>query len=243
MATARSSAAKAPAASPAIPISNAKARSRTPTASRSSATTATPNVRASPASREPGGSLAERRSTTTPGIAPSASCSSDTRSCSSLSGGSRPAMSRRSSNNRSDSPRHAFSRVDSERTRSGMTAFEDVVVREAQLPQGVVRYRELGIGEPIVLVHGLLTNSLLWTDVATTLARDFRVIAPDWPLGSHERPLRPGTDLSPPGLARLIADLLAALKLEDVTLVGNDTGGALCQLAAVHHPERVARLV
>jgi pimeloyl-ACP methyl ester carboxylesterase len=124
-----------------------------------------------------------------------------------------------------------------------MTAFENLEPREAQLPQGAVRYRELGTGEPIVLVHGLLTNSLLWADVASALAKDFRVIAPDWPLGSHERPLRPGTDLSPAGLAGVIADFLAALELEHVTLVGNDTGGALCQLVAVHHPERLARLV
>jgi pimeloyl-ACP methyl ester carboxylesterase len=124
-----------------------------------------------------------------------------------------------------------------------MTAFEDLELHEAQLPQGAVRYRELGTGEPIVLVHGLLTNSLLWADVASVLGKDFRVIAPDWPLGSHELPLRPGTDLSPPGLARMIADLLAALELEEATLVGNDTGGALCQLVAVQHPERVARLV
>jgi pimeloyl-ACP methyl ester carboxylesterase len=124
-----------------------------------------------------------------------------------------------------------------------MAAFEDLELREAQLPQGTVRYRELGTGEPIVLVHGLLTNSLLWADVASALAKDFRVIAPDWPLGSHERPLRPDADLSPAGLATVIADFLAALELERVTLVGNDTGGALCQLVAVHHPERLGRLV
>jgi pimeloyl-ACP methyl ester carboxylesterase len=124
-----------------------------------------------------------------------------------------------------------------------MTAFEDLELREAQLPQGEIRYRELGTGEPIVLVHGLLTNSLLWADVASSLAKDFRVIAPDWPLGSHERPLRPGTDLSPAGLAGVIADFLGALELEHVTLVGNDTGGALCQLVAVDHAERLGRLV
>jgi pimeloyl-ACP methyl ester carboxylesterase len=124
-----------------------------------------------------------------------------------------------------------------------MTAFEDLEPREAELLQGTVRYRELGTGEPIVLVHGLLTNSLLWADVASALATDFRVIAPDWPLGSHERPLRPGADLSPTGLAGLIADFLAALELEHVTLVGNDTGGALCQLVAVDRPERLSRLV
>jgi pimeloyl-ACP methyl ester carboxylesterase len=55
--------------------------------------------------------------------------------------------------------------------------------------------------------------------------------------------MRPDADLSPHGLARLISDLLAALDVEDVTLIGNDTGGALCQLVAVRHPERLGRLV
>ena len=114
---------------------------------------------------------------------------------------------------------------------------------EVQLPQGRIRYREAGSGEPIVLVHGLLTNAELWREVIPRLAVDFRVIAPDWPLGSHELPLDTGADLSPPGLAQLIADFLAALELEHVTLVGNDTGGALCQLVVAHHPERLARLV
>jgi pimeloyl-ACP methyl ester carboxylesterase len=116
-------------------------------------------------------------------------------------------------------------------------------MNEVRLPQGTIRYRDLGAGEPIVLVHGLLADGELWRDVAPRLAADFRVIVPDWPLGSHHLPLEPGADLSPPGLARIIADFLAALDLENVTLVGNDTGGAICQLVAVHHPERIARLV
>jgi pimeloyl-ACP methyl ester carboxylesterase len=122
-----------------------------------------------------------------------------------------------------------------------MNGFDQLA--EVQLRQGAIRYRELGAGEPIVLVHGLLTNSLLWADVAPRLAAGFRVIVPDWPLGSHAVPLREGADFSPSGLARLIADFLAALGLRDVTLVGNDTGGALCQLVALDHPERIGRLV
>jgi pimeloyl-ACP methyl ester carboxylesterase len=117
------------------------------------------------------------------------------------------------------------------------------LMREARLPQGAIRYRELGAGEPIVLVHGLLTNGELWREVAPRLAADFRVLVPDWPLGSHQSPLDPGADLSPLGLAAIISGFLAELRLENVTLVGNDTGGALCQLVAVHHPERLARLV
>ena len=116
-------------------------------------------------------------------------------------------------------------------------------MNEVRLPQGTIRYREQGAGEPIVFVHGLLTNGELWREVAPQLAADFRVIVPDWPLGSQELPLEPGADLSPPALAQIIADFLAELDLEHVTLVGNDTGGALCQLVAVDHPERLARLV
>jgi pimeloyl-ACP methyl ester carboxylesterase len=116
-------------------------------------------------------------------------------------------------------------------------------MNEARLPQGTIRYRELGGGEPIVLVHGLLADGELWREVAPRLAADFRVIVPDWPLGSHDLALNPGTDLSPLGLAEIIAGFIAELGLDGVTLVGNDTGGALCQLVAVHHPERLARLV
>jgi len=64
-------------------------------------------------------------------------------------------------------------------------------------------------------------------------------VAPTLPLGSHTTPVPPGTDLSPRGLARLVADQLDG----DVLLVGNDTGGAIAQLVAAYHPERVAGLV
>jgi len=124
-----------------------------------------------------------------------------------------------------------------------MTTFNATADREVSLAQGTIRYRDLGAGEPVVLVHGLLTNGELWREVAPRLAADFRVLVPDWPLGSQQLPLAPGADLSPPSLARLIADFIAKLDLERVTLVGNDTGGALCQLVAVNHPERIGRLV
>jgi pimeloyl-ACP methyl ester carboxylesterase len=116
-------------------------------------------------------------------------------------------------------------------------------MNEITLPQGTIRYRDTGSGDPVVFVHGMLANGELWRDVTPSLAEHHRVIAPDWPLGSQQLALPSGADLSPPALAALIADFLQALDLHDVTLVGNDTGGALCQLAAVEHPERIGRLV
>lgn len=117
-------------------------------------------------------------------------------------------------------------------------------VREARLGAGVVRYRELGNGPAVVFLHGILVNGNLWRDVAPILAgRGYRCIVPDLPLGGHEPAMRPDADLAPPGLARLVAQFLEALDLDDVTLVGSDTGGAIAQIVVAAHPERVGRLV
>ncbi|GCE31318.1 putative hydrolase, alpha/beta hydrolase fold protein [Dictyobacter alpinus] len=114
---------------------------------------------------------------------------------------------------------------------------------EVSLPQGIVRYRDEGTGPTLVFIHGLLVNGALWRDVIATLSGQFRCIALDLPFGAHAVPLHADADLSPSGIAQLIADFLAALDLHDVTLVGNDTGGAMCQLTIVNHPERITRLI
>jgi pimeloyl-ACP methyl ester carboxylesterase len=114
---------------------------------------------------------------------------------------------------------------------------------EIELTQGVIRYRDLGLGAPVVLIHGLLVNGTVWDRVVPLIAANTRCIVPELPLGSHSLPMREDADLSPPALAALIAELIERLELEDVTLVGNDTGGALCQLVAARHPERLGQLV
>jgi pimeloyl-ACP methyl ester carboxylesterase len=115
--------------------------------------------------------------------------------------------------------------------------------RELELSQGKVRVFEAGTGPPIVFIHGLLVNANLWRKVVPTLAPDFRCVALDLPLGSHTLAIPESADLSPPALADLIADAIEAMGLEDVTLVGNDTGGALCQIVVTRRPERIGRLV
>lgn len=115
--------------------------------------------------------------------------------------------------------------------------------RTLDLPGGHLRVHEAGAGPPIVFVHGLLVNANLWRKVVARLAPNFRCVALDMPLGSHLEPAGARADLSPPGLAGLIPQALEALELEDVTLVGNDTGGALCQIAVTTGADRVGRLV
>jgi pimeloyl-ACP methyl ester carboxylesterase len=115
-------------------------------------------------------------------------------------------------------------------------------IRRIELPQGTIHYRDIGQGPPVVFVHGLVVNGSVFGEVPERLT-GFRCLVPDWPLGSHPEPMHPDADLSSRGLAALIAGFIERLGLEDVTLVGNDSGGALCQLVVAHHPERIARLV
>jgi len=121
-------------------------------------------------------------------------------------------------------------------------------MKTIELPQGIVRYRVTGpeqsAASPVVFVHGFLVNGSLWNKTADALATaGVRSYAPDWPLGSHTIPLGPGADQSPRGVARQVAAFLEALELRDVTLVGNDTGGAICQFLLDSDAARVGRVV
>ena len=118
----------------------------------------------------------------------------------------------------------------------------------ADLPQGRLSYRVAGplssSRPPVVFVHGLLVDSRLWAPVAERLAAEgVRSYAPTLPLGAHELPMNAGADLSPPGVARLVGDFIAALGLDNVTIVGNDTGGAICQLMLGGDTSRIGAAV
>jgi pimeloyl-ACP methyl ester carboxylesterase len=96
----------------------------------------------------------------------------------------------------------------------------------------------------VLFVHGALVDARLWSGVATTLAaQGLRCILPNWPLGSHTSPVTDRGVLSPQGVAELIHQFILARDLDDVTLVGSDTGGGVCQFLVDAHPERIGRLV
>lgn len=111
------------------------------------------------------------------------------------------------------------------------------------LPQGTLRYDDVGSGPAVVFIHGLLVNGKLWRKVTPELSGSARCIVPDLPLGSHDIPMNSDANLSVEGVAKLVADLLEALDLRDATLVGNDSGGAIAQVVAARHSERIGRLV
>lgn len=113
---------------------------------------------------------------------------------------------------------------------------------ELDLPGGRLEAFRRGDGPPLVFAHGWLANANLWRHVIDALAPSFTCVALDLPLGAH-RLAMPDADLTPSGVAALIAGALEALGLGDVTLIGNDSGGAYSQIAVAHSGERVGRLV
>jgi pimeloyl-ACP methyl ester carboxylesterase len=115
--------------------------------------------------------------------------------------------------------------------------------KEIDLPAGRIRYREAGAGKPVVFVHGFLVDGRLWDGVVDRLSDRCRCIAPDWPIGAQQIAMKPDADLTPYGIAAAINSLLEALDLEDVTIVGNDSGGAMSQVLVTRHPQRIGRLV
>ncbi|WP_167474147.1 alpha/beta fold hydrolase [Nocardia arthritidis] len=114
---------------------------------------------------------------------------------------------------------------------------------EVELSGGRIRYYDTGSGAPVVFVHGLLVNANLWRKMVPAIAAaGHRCLSPDWPLGAHRIPV-PRADLTPTGLADMMAEFLAALDLDDVTIVANDTGGAITQVLLSRNRNRIGRVV
>ena len=112
-------------------------------------------------------------------------------------------------------------------------------------PHGRVVVRDTGgPGTPVLLVHSLLVDGDLYSRLWPLLVdRGYRCLIPDLPMGGHGPPMLDAADLTPPGLADLLAEVLDALGVAKVHVVGVDTGGALTQLLMAGHRSRVGAVV
>jgi pimeloyl-ACP methyl ester carboxylesterase len=121
---------------------------------------------------------------------------------------------------------------------------EEKRMNQIELSAGTIEYEDTGCNGPtLVLLHGFLMDATLWDDVVRDLSADHRCVVPTLPLGAHRLAMHADADLSLRGMTRVVAELLERLDLDDVTLVGNDTGGALVQLLGCGDIARVGAIV
>jgi pimeloyl-ACP methyl ester carboxylesterase len=120
----------------------------------------------------------------------------------------------------------------------------DSTSHQIELATGVIDYSDSGgDGPPIVLLHGLLMDASLWDGVVADLSLDHRCVAPTLPLGAHRHGMTTGSDLSLEGVVSLVQELIESLDLDQVTVAGVDTGGAIVQLMMARRSPRIARSV
>jgi pimeloyl-ACP methyl ester carboxylesterase len=104
-----------------------------------------------------------------------------------------------------------------------------------------VAYRDEGTGEVLLLVHGMGGSSNTWSGVIPLLAKKYRVIAPD--LLGHGESDKPRGDYSVGAFAVLLRDLLDALDVPRVTVIGHSLGGGVAMQFAHQHRQYCERIV
>jgi pimeloyl-ACP methyl ester carboxylesterase len=102
-------------------------------------------------------------------------------------------------------------------------------------------YRMAGSGPAVLFIHGIGDDSSTWLDVLASLAGNFTVIAPD--LLGHGGSDKPRADYSVAAYACGMRDLLAALDIDRVSVVGHSLGGGVAMQFAYQFPDRCERLV
>jgi len=108
--------------------------------------------------------------------------------------------------------------------------------------RGPLAYVDVGEGPVVLFVHGVSVNSALWRHVIGHIQDRYRCIAVDLPLHGQS-PSRSDHDYSLSTLASELNGLLDALKIQNVHLVGNDSGGAVSQVFAAKHGSKLQSLL
>ena len=112
----------------------------------------------------------------------------------------------------------------------------------ADLPMSRVAYVERGHGMTALFVHGYPLNGYQWRGALDRLQPYRRCIAPDaMGLGYTQTP--EGQPISPETQVDMLAALLDSLHIDNVDLVGNDSGGFVSQLFVAKYPQRVRTLL
>jgi pimeloyl-ACP methyl ester carboxylesterase len=109
--------------------------------------------------------------------------------------------------------------------------------------KGGIQYVDEGKGQPVLFIHGALSNADTWRKIIPLISKECRCIAIDLPIGGHYLPVADHVCLTPTGIAELIREFIEYLELDNVTIVSNDTGGAYTQVFASLFPGKINKLI
>ncbi|MDR0184422.1 alpha/beta fold hydrolase [Lysobacter arvi] len=116
-----------------------------------------------------------------------------------------------------------------------------VARRAVRTPSGTISYVERGAGPVALFVHGVLLNGYLWRHQLEALSDVRRCIAVDLLAHGHTEAAE-GQDLTVTANAHMLAQFLDAMGIDRVDLIGNDSGGGICQIFAALYPQRLRSL-
>jgi pimeloyl-ACP methyl ester carboxylesterase len=121
------------------------------------------------------------------------------------------------------------------------TAKDASIVHHVETPSGRVAYVQAGSGPVALFVHGVVLNKHMWRHQLAALSDIRRCIAVDLLAHGHTE-IAPNQDVSVTANAKMLREVLDALQIDQVDLVGNDSGGGICQIFAALNPHRVRSL-
>lgn len=113
--------------------------------------------------------------------------------------------------------------------------------KSVKTPSGRISYVEAGSGPVVLFVHGVLLNKHLWRKQLAALSDIRRCIAVDL-LAHGDTEISPDQDVSVTANANMLREVLDALSIDQVDLVGNDSGGGISQIFSALNPNRVRTL-
>lgn len=116
-----------------------------------------------------------------------------------------------------------------------------LTVRSIETSSGRISYAEAGSGPVALFVHGMLLNKHLWRHQLTQLSDIRRCIAVDL-LAHGETEIEPTQGVSVTANANMLKEVMDALQIDRVDLIGNHSGGGISQIFAALHPERTRTL-
>ncbi|MGX7681758.1 alpha/beta fold hydrolase [Jatrophihabitans sp. DSM 45814] len=120
-----------------------------------------------------------------------------------------------------------------------MSDASEITVEAAGVP---VHVRRVGSGPNVLFMHGVYVNGSVWDDVVDLLQGEATCWVPTLPLGGHDQPLGPDWQPTLESIGDMTLDLIDALELSDVTVVGNDSGGGFVLLALASDRPAVSKI-